>query len=218
VLSSNKEELNGINLDCLTPVNQQEANDYLQFLAELSTAFQKQKQAGSSSSFQLSITLHPGQYLPTKAYEFVDRLLIMTYDMPSSSGHHASMDTVKRVIDGFLENQAPADKMVLGIPAYARDAENPGEVKTFSEIVDELKPSSLDDLEVKRWGNYPFDSPSVVQEKTAYAREKGLAGVFLWEIGQDKQHALGPGGLLLEASYRESIGTYTGKESLNEEL
>lgn len=212
---STREELDGINLDCLTPTNQKEVNDYLQFLAILSSAFRQYKHR----TLKLSITLHPGQHLPPKAYELVDRLLIMTYDMPAPDGHHASLEIVKNTIQGFLDHNAPNSKILLGIPAYARHSVNPGMVKTFSELMDEMKPSSLEEADVGEWGGYPFDSPHMIKAKVVLAREMGLSGLFFWELGQDKQHpSLGPGGLLLEAAYREATRNQAEDYGISEEL
>ena len=56
---------------------------------------------------------------------------------------------------------------------------------------------------------YLFDSPGRVKRKVKFAKEQGLGGVFLWELGQDKQVRGAPGGMLLEAI---AVGQYKNRE------
>ena len=103
--------------------------------------------------------------------------------------------------------------MMLGLPAYGRHAQNPEMAKSFSELMDE---SSNEALSLQEWNGYRFDSPENVKKKVEFAKQQGMAGVFFWELGQDKQHAeLGAGGILLEAAAEaccETIHCTRGKE------
>lgn len=162
----------------------------------------------------LSVAIHNEQtYIPAHVYELVDRVNIMTYDMidkPKRNGlydNHATEEKLQASLQSFLDKGCPAHKILVGIPAYGRHEQNPAMVKTFSEIFDEKMEASPTSISAEAtnlmdtqnvWDGYFYDSPSAVRNKVRYAFEKGIAGVFFWELGQDKQHpTLGPGGILL---------------------
>jgi GH18 family chitinase len=172
-----------------------ELEDYINFLREVSAVFRP-------AGILLSVALHQQQYLPADVFELIDRVRIMTYDMPGEPrDNYAAMEKLQNAVQGFIDNHCPPQKIVVGIPAYARHSKNPQMVKTYAEIFDEMKPTSEDMLEKQPWNGYSYDSPNEVRRKVEYAVEKGLAGVFFWELGQDKQDAtFGPGGILLGAA------------------
>lgn len=162
---------------------------------------------------KLSVALHPGQVLVADFYAAVDRVNLMTYDMITEKGsHHSTIRNTKAAVKVLADSGCPKSKIVVGIPAYGIHGKNPGDVKTYSEIVDallELDPNlSRDDAtQRKSWKGYLFDSPSLVAKKAAIAKEEGLMGVFFWELGQDKQHPeWSPGGMLLETAAIEISG------------
>jgi len=55
-----------------------------------------------------------------------------------------------------------------------------------------------DSLEVAFQG-YQWDCPKVVREKMSYVYERGLGGVFVWELGQDAVSVDAPGGVMVSA-------------------
>ena len=176
----------------------------------------------------LTVALHPGQIVPANICQSLDRVHVMTYDMigssPSSSGsndeerrpkHHASIYSVHDALAKFIQGGCEPSKIIMGIPAYGRHEDNPGQVKTYSEIYDELAKSMNNDMKqikeaiisMNTWEGYQFDSPQDVRAKVNYATQSGLGGVFLWELGQDKQiQRLRDGGILLDmAQYSASF-------------
>jgi GH18 family chitinase len=159
----------------------------------------------------------------------------MTYDMmirqPSSSTattdrhhHHASMHVVEDAMEGFVRTGCPPSKLVMGIPAYGRHERDPGLVRTYSELVDEIiiannggGDDGMSETEteattaktttavvlrsINSRSGYRFDSPDDVRAKVEYALRSGLGGVFIWELGQDKRMpGQAEGGVLLEAA------------------
>ena len=114
-------------------------NAYLNFLTTASSYLHQH-------GLLLTVALHPGQLLPPDVCKSIDRVHIMSYDMlhPTRPGeerpkHHASLDSLKNVIAKFVQEGCPRSKLVVGIPAYGRHEQNPGEVKTFSEVIDEYR-------------------------------------------------------------------------------
>ena len=117
---------------------------------------------------------------------------------------HAEYDRVVEEVNAFLQRDCPPSKLVVGIPAYARLESNPGQVRTFSEL---MADSNGEAILTNVWNGYRYDSPVAVKKKVEYAMSKGVAGVFLWELGHDRQdEKLAPGGLLLEAAASAAHG------------
>jgi chitinase len=171
-----------------------------------------------------SVTLHVGMTLPPALYQMMNRINLMAYDLP-----HAELANVEQHVDALIQSghvdSGPGDglsgesssnsiasKIVLGFPAYGRHRQKVQDVKTFAEIIDDSSKSdsssSSNDAASLRttidtrteWQDYIFDSPQVVRQKALLAKQKGLAGVFMWELGQDKHDQdLAPGGFLARA-------------------
>ena len=196
---SRAEELDGIDLDFEGIKSIEEWKAYLSFIAMASKHLH-------SNNLILSVALHPEQILPANICNSIDRVHVMTYDMQPSpqderNNHHASMDAVHRAIASFSQKGAcDPSVLVMGIPAYARHGSNMGLVKTYSEIVDDiLKDKSNGDIQsIRSWEGYEFDSADDVRAKVNFAKQHGLKGIFLWEIGQDKHYS--HGGILLSSA------------------
>ena len=131
---------------------------------------------------ELGVALHT--WNPLKHYEDVDTVHVMAYDMIRDRGHSLMRDT-REAVNAILASGAPPKKIVLGIPAYCRALSNPGLVKTFEEVVREADLWDGGDIVTIDGVEYGCNSFATVAEKAAYASERGLGGVFFWELGQD---------------------------------
>ena len=67
-----------------------------------------------------------------------------------------------------------------------------------------------------RVGEFAYDSPRGVAHKVELAAALGLAGVMVWEVGQDAHPAEARGGMLLgalaEAAAESAVGWEPGRE------
>jgi len=202
-----RENIDGVDFNWELPTSQEDVMNYALLIIGVANEFH-------ASGLIVTLALHPQQPFPSQAFQFIDRIHLMTYDMISSLpkgeesyGHHASFEKTVAAVDELTKHNCPAHKIVIGIPAYARNAKSPLHVKTYSEIVDGIMedeeegavPSLAEFWNVKSYHEYMFDSPSDVARKVRFARDRGLGGVFFWELGQDKR-VDGGGGFLLEAA------------------
>eukprot|EP00536_Pseudo-nitzschia_multiseries_P004920 jgi/Psemu1/11270/gm1.11270_g len=205
-LSSKYSFIGGIDLDFFQPRTMQERDNYLLFLSE---AIPQWHQEG----LKVSITLHPnqGRMVPRSIYQQLDRIHFMTYDMVGgySDGDyrnfHAYISKVRQALQELFQHgiglENTPEKVLLGIPAYARHLGEPSQVKTYGEIYDEIRSQDANaDIGVHAWEGYEWDSPSRIRDKINLARKMKLGGIFFWELGQDKITTDNPSGTLLEAA------------------
>ena len=118
----------------------------------------------------VTVALHPNQYLPS--YDHVDRVHVMTYDIPRALHFHARYEVVTHVLNNF--------KLIAGIPAYARHEVNPGLVKIHSEIID-TSIESLNMSNIHTFSNldgYLFDCPASIQKKVDFVKRMDMGSIF----------------------------------------
>lgn len=165
------ERLDGLDLDWEHPKDAAEQDGYAKLLAELKAAFQPH-------GLTLTVTMAAWQKLPREAFAAVDWVNLMAYD---HAGRHSTFDGATADVKKLLAAGAPAEKLVLGLPFYGRDVNKSSRTLTYAEIVTKHTPAAdVDEID----GVY-FNGPATIRKKTEYARTAKLAGVMVWELGQD---------------------------------
>jgi chitinase len=186
-----KEYFDGIDIDWQQLPSKEDSIIFGKFLVQTAKALHQE---------QLLLSVTTRDKLPKPVLQELDRVHFMAYDLiiPNGPSHHADYQVVTQIVDDWLINRGyPPEKIVLGIPGYARHRDNPGQVKTFAELVDDgLNPTAAGD----EWKGFFFDSPKLIHKKMAYVKKNQLCGVFFWELGHDKQEEDAPAGWLLEAA------------------
>jgi chitinase len=179
----------GIDLDWEHPQDKAQQTDYAQLLMELAQAFRPR-------SLTVSITLAAWQDVPKSAFDAVDFVQIMSYD---NAGQHSTFESAISDVQKVRRAGAPVDKIVLGLPFYGRNKNDSNETMTYAEIIKTFNPAK----DINEENNLYFNGIDLIQKKTQYAIANGLAGVMVWEIGQD---ALSDQSLLraIDASVRET--------------
>lgn len=194
-----REELNGADIDWQDISNESEYEDFLKLLLSASKALHKE-------GMLISVTTR--QRLPSHVLEEIDRAQFMGYDLLIGGGpkHHASYSVVTQMIEQWIDWGFPEEKIILGIPGYARHKDSPSQIKTVAELLDD----GLKDDALEEWKGYLFDSPKLIRKKMKFVKQNNLGGAVLWELGHDKQLKDHPGGWLLHAM--------SGKRIAKEEL
>ena len=165
------ERLEGVDLDWEHPSNEAEVEGYAKLLDELHLAFEPH-------GLVLSVTLAGWQSLPRKAFDAVDWVNVMSYDNP---GRHSTFEAAQADVKRLIDAGATARKINLGLPFYGRDKLKPEQTMTYREIIAKHRLGP----DVDEIGSLYFNGPATIGRKTEYALQSHLAGVMVWELGQD---------------------------------
>jgi chitinase len=164
--------LAGIDVDWEHPASAAEYAAYTQFLQELHGRLAPQKRI-------VTAAIAPWKIPPAEAFAYIDRVHLMAYD---NGGRHSTFDLAFDSVDKLLKLDVPAKKICLGIPFYGRPYEGEfGKATIYRDIV---RRSKLKPADNETDGVF-FNGPELVARKVGLARRLDLAGVMMWEIGQD---------------------------------
>jgi chitinase len=116
--------------------------------------------------------------------DYVDLFHAMTYDAPGVQ--HSPMELAQRAIDGATAAGLPLSRLTLGVPFYGRSATT-GDWTTYEDLVQRHAPlsPSVDSVKDEKGDTVGFNGREMIAKKTRLALEFGLAGLMIWEIGQD---------------------------------
>ena len=161
----------GADYDWEFPQNSAEIRAYSDLIVETAQAFK-------AHGFRVSAALNISQNLEAMAYDAIDRIHVMAYD---NNGRHSTYEQAVAAVEGFVNKGVDKSKIALGVPFYGRSITDFSQTFTYAEIVDQYHPAPETD-EVA--GIY-FNGISTIKRKTEYALSQKLAGIMIWEVGQD---------------------------------
>ncbi len=177
----------GVDYDWEFPETPVETQGYVDLVRET-------KQALSAWGGLVTVTLYPKEEMDPTPFLTADRIHLMSYDRGT---RHATFEQARADVELFLRLGVPPEKLVLGIPFYGRETVEPYTAYTYAEIVRLNQPPP----EVDEVAGIFFNGIETVQRKTCLAGDLDLAGVMIWEIGQDVQ----PGSGLEQYSLLRSV-------------
>jgi GH18 family chitinase len=136
------------------------------------------REAFAPHGLKLSVTIAPWQTITPEGVQAVDWVQLMAYD---HAGPHSTFDHAKAAIATARQSGIPAAQLVLGLPFYGRDPSRRERTLAYREILARHAPGP----DVNEADGLFFNGPGLIRNKTAFARQLGLAGVMVWELGQD---------------------------------
>lgn len=158
--------------------------------------------------------------------QYVDLMHMMTYDQ--SGGHHSSFELAVNSVKQAVTIGLNPKRLTLGLPFYGRHTRT-GDWVTYEDIVQREHPldPSLDYALQDKSGAVGFNGIDQIVKKVELSLKEGIAGVMIWEVGQDcriaavnrfgRTHAVtcpnGEDSSLLVAIYRTLI--HSGVWSVN---
>src|SRR5258708_24899153 len=109
----------------------------------------------------------------------------MAYD---ADGRHSTPEFADAELAKFSKRGVPPVKTCLGLPFYGRGVHDRTKTLTYAEIVHRYRPTA----EVDEVDGVYFNGATTIERKTKMALQRKLAGVMIWELGQDAadEHSL----------------------------
>lgn len=192
-----REKLDGIDIDFEHPRSQADAENLDIFIKSLSSRLHAKKK-------ELSIAVHPKIHSVTKTeihfvvykpemFQYVDHVNIMAYDGQWDGGYNASnlspypfTEKIVNYWDHLFENyKLPKEKLVLGVPLYGQP-DNPAiKQVSYAAILHNNPANAVHDTVAMNGTTYHYNSQLTMQRKTKLALDHGFGGMMLWETGLD---------------------------------
>ena len=167
-----RNDFDGVDYDWEMPSSAQEQADYGSLIVETKDAF-------APRGLLVTAAVTGNQTLSARALAALDRVHLMAYDGP---GEHSTYDFAVGEAQGWLAKGAAAGKLCLGVPFYARETKTRRRHSlSYSYIAAQVHPEPATD----HAGDYYFNGAATLERKKQYAKDQGLGGIMVWEVGQD---------------------------------
>jgi len=120
--------------------------------------------------------------IPNSSYAYFDLINIMSYDIGwNGTANHSPYDKALQHIQYFLDDNCPASKLVLGLPAYGYKPTVGSGTKSFKDIVATYGSAAA---YADTYDGYKYNGITSIEAKTKYAALH-IKGVMIWELSQD---------------------------------
>jgi GH18 family chitinase len=165
--------LDGADIDWEYP-NPEQSAEFLSLMSELREALPADKMLTAA------VIAYGDEYglgIPLEAFELMDFVNIMTYDGPD----HGTMEQFEKGLDYWSKRGLPPEKIVLGVPFYARPDGTP-----YSRLVD-VDPAAAASDSFELYGvQLHYNGIPTIQIKTRLAMEH-VGGIMFWALDHDSQ-------------------------------
>lgn len=177
-------DLDGVELDWEHP-NKSTVKNYELLVVELGAALKKEgKELTAALNGAWSTTAGPevSLLMTDKILNTFSFINVMAYDM--NNEEHSPLWFANTSIEYWLKRGVPAEKIVIGLPLYARPS-----WKQYRHLVEENPQNAYKDFVEGQPYNSYYNGLNTIREKTNLAIKKA-GGVMLFDINEDAQGAL----------------------------
>ena len=194
---TDRENLDGIDIDFEHPRSTEDAQNLAIFTKELSDILHNNNK---ELSIAVNAKVHSvaGTEINNVMYEpsmfnHVDHVNIMAYDGQWDGGYNAAnlspYPYVENIVNywssHFDANGISKEKLVLGVPFYAQPEEADQKQVSYAAILNSNPENAGQDSVILNGTTYYYNGEGTVQRKTQLAMDHGFGGMMLWEAGHD---------------------------------
>lgn len=179
-------QLDGVFFDYEYPLKSSHAKAYSKFLVEMKKELGDKKLGAALSDWNLNLT--------SKAFDSLDLIELMTYDLPDARGNHSGFNSSINAIGALEKKGIDLKKVDFGIPFYGRpkdmgtywydyaaESSTLGKFKNYSNAKTDKNGNAIVYSDVGRY----YNGPQLVFDKTAFSMNYGLGGVMAWHYSTD---------------------------------
>jgi chitinase len=194
---TDRENLDGVDIDFEHPRTSEDAQNLAVFTKELSDLLH-QKNKELSIAVNAKVHSVAGTEINNVIYEpsmfnYVDHVNIMAYDGQWDGGYNAanlspysySENIVSYWTSLFDTHQISKEKLVLGVPLYAQPEDPNSKQISFETIINNSPDHAAMDVFSYNGTTYHYNGEGTIKQKTQLALDNGLGGMMMWEIGHD---------------------------------
>lgn len=194
-----REKLDGIDIDFEHPRSQEDAKNLNVFTQELSAKLHSKEK-------ELSIAVYSKIHAVTgteigfvvyepSMFEHVDHVNIMAYDGQWDGGYNAAnlspYPYTEKVVNYwtnlFDTHDISKEKLVLGVPFYAQPEDPAIKQVSYAAIINSNPENAERDTVQMNGTTYHYNGDATIQKKTKLALNHDFGGMMLWEAGHDAQ-------------------------------
>lgn len=178
-------DLDGVDLDWEYPdIENRSAEDYVLLMKQLADSLH-------AENLQLTAAVvhygNQGRGIKNEIFDIVDWLNLMAYDDDHGQPvPHSPFSLAEKSINYWIRDRGlPPSKAVLGLPFYGKPRR-----PNLSHYKDLIAAGA--DPYADEYDSVYYNGVTTIQRKTRLAQNEKLAGVMIWEIGQDThdEHSL----------------------------
>lgn len=169
-----KNNLDGVDIDWETTINQEKIDNQDILLSELSHVLHPLEKLVTVSVLGNVVELK------STAANSVDWVNVMAFNMNKDDTHHSNFNDSIATLHEYENVGIPKEKLNLGIPFYGKNNEKDDEM-SYEEIVLECAPSPSDEY----CNGYFFNGIDMVQQKSRHVLHNEYGGIMIWSLAHD---------------------------------